>query len=113
VADPAVRSPNWAALDQNDIVGLAALRERALDAHAPFDYDAPVAGLKALDRYTLRIELAQPRPRFVEILAQGDICGAVAREVVQADGTGIGAHPVGTGLFRLAQWRRASRIAAR
>ena len=110
VADPAVRSPNWAALNQNDILGLAALRERALDAHAPFDYDAPVAGLKALDRYTLRIELAQPRPRFVEILAQGDIYGAVAREVVQAYGAGIGAHPVGTGPFRLAQWRRASRI---
>ena len=110
VADPAVRSPNWASLNQNDIVGLAALRQRALDAHAPFDYDAPVAGLKALDRYTLRIELTQPRPRFVEILAQGDIYGAVAREVVQAYGTGIGAHPVGTGPFRLAQWRRASRI---
>lgn len=110
VADPAVRSPNWASLNQNDILGLAAQRERALEAHAPFDYDAPVAGLKALDRYTLRIELAQPRPRFVEILAQGDIYGAVAREVVQAYGTGIGAHPVGTGPFRLAQWRRASRI---
>ena len=110
VADPAVRSPNWASLNQNDVVGLAALRQRALDAHAPFDYDAPVAGLKALDRYTLRIELTQPRPRFVEILAQGDIYGAVAREVVQAYGTGIGAHPVGTGPFMLAQWRRASRI---
>jgi len=110
VADPATRSPNWAALNQNDILGLAALRQRALDGHKPFDYDAPVAGLKALDRYTLRIELAQPRPRFVEILAQGDIYGAVAREVVQAYGTAIGAHPVGTGPFRLAEWRRASRI---
>ena len=110
VADPAVRSPNWAALNQNEIVGLAALRQRALDAHAAFDYDAPVAGLKALDRYTLRIELAQPRPRFVEVLAQGDIYGAVAREVVQAYGASVGAHPVGTGPFRLAQWRRASRI---
>ncbi|HEY9024610.1 MAG TPA: ABC transporter substrate-binding protein, partial [Burkholderiaceae bacterium] len=110
VADPATRSPNWAALEQNNILGLAALRRRALDDRRPFDYDAPIAGLRALDRYTLRIELAQPRPRFVEILAQGDIYGAVAREVVQAYGTAIGAHPVGTGPFRLAEWRRASRM---
>jgi len=110
VADPATRSPNWASLNQNNIVGLAAQRQRALDEHKPFDYDAPVSGLKALDRYTLRIELAEPRPRFVEILAQGDIYGAVAREVVQAYGASIGAHPVGTGPFRLVQWRRASKI---
>jgi len=110
VADPATRSPNWASLNQNNVVGLAAQRQRALDEHKPFDYDAPVSGLKALDRYTLRIELAEPRPRFVEILAQGDIYGAVAREVVQAYGASIGAHPVGTGPFRLVQWRRASKI---
>jgi ABC-type transport system substrate-binding protein len=110
VADPAVRSPNWASLNQNNILGLAAQRQHALDAHAPFDYDAPVSGLRALDRTTLRIELAEPRPRFIETLAQGDLYGAVAREVVQAYGTAIGAHPVGTGPFRLAQWRRASRI---
>ena len=110
VADPATRSPNWASLNQNNIVGLAALREHALDTHERFDYDAPVSGLRAVDRYTLRIELAEPRPRFVEILAQGDIYGAVAREVAQAYGTAIGAHPVGTGPFRLVEWRRASRI---
>ena len=109
-ADPATRSPNWASLNQNNIVGLAAQRQRALDAHAPFDYDAPVSGLRATGRYTLRIELAEPRPRFVELLAQGDLYGAVAREVVQAYGTAIGAHPVGTGPFRLVEWRRASRI---
>jgi ABC-type transport system substrate-binding protein len=110
VADPATRSPNWASLNQNNIVGLAAQRQRALDAHLPYDYDAPVSGLRAVDRYTLRIELAEPRPRFIEVLAQGDIYGAVAREVVQAYGTAIGAHPVGTGPFRLVEWRRASRI---
>jgi ABC-type transport system substrate-binding protein len=109
-ADPATRSANWASLNQNNIVGLAALRRRALDSHAPFDYDAPVSGLRATGRYTLRIELAEPRPRFIEVLAQGDIYGAVAREVVQAYGTAIGAHPVGTGPFRLAEWRRASRM---
>ncbi|HEX7638246.1 MAG TPA: ABC transporter substrate-binding protein, partial [Burkholderiaceae bacterium] len=110
IADPAVRSPNWGLIEQNAIVGLAQQRQRAIDGHRPFDYDAPVAGLQAIDRYTLRIELEHPSPRFVEVLAMGDIYGAVAREVVEAYGREIGAHPVGTGPFRLAQWRRASLI---
>ena len=36
--------------------------------------------------------------------------GAVAREVVEAYGDQIMGHPVGTGPFRLADWRRSSRI---
>ena len=110
IADPAVRSPQWGSIEQYGIVGLADARRRAVEAHRPFDYDAPIAGLRTLDRHTLRIELAEPRPRLVEALAQGDIYGAVAREVVERYGADIGAHPVGTGPFRLAEWRRASRI---
>ncbi len=36
--------------------------------------------------------------------------GAQAREVVEKYGNDIGAHPVGTGAFRLAEWKRSSRI---
>jgi ABC-type transport system substrate-binding protein len=36
--------------------------------------------------------------------------GAMAREVVEAYGDKIMEHPVGTGAFRLAEWRRSSRI---
>ena len=38
------------------------------------------------------------------------LTGAVAREVVEHYGDAIGAHPVGTGAFRLGSWRRGSRI---
>ena len=110
-ADPALRSPTWSTVEQAGILGLAELHQRALDTHQPFDYDAPVAGLRTLDRYTLRIDLEQPRPRLVELLANGDLYGAVAREVVERYGQDIGAHPVGTGPFRIAQWRRASLVA--
>jgi ABC-type transport system substrate-binding protein len=40
----------------------------------------------------------------------GALLGAVAREVVEFYGDRIGDHPVGTGPFRLADWRRGSRI---
>ncbi len=109
-ADPATKSPAWGALAQQGIVGLAERREQALQGKQPFDYDAPVAGLSALDRYTLRFELAAPRPRFLETLATSDLYGAVAREVVERYGADIAAHPVGTGPFRLVQWRRSSLI---
>ncbi|MFZ4650262.1 MAG: ABC transporter substrate-binding protein [Rubrivivax sp.] len=108
-ADPAHKSPGWSTLDQAGIIGLAALRREALDKRQPFDYDRPIEGLAAPDRYTLRIRLEAGRPRLAEQLA-GNASGAVAREVVEAHGDAVVEHPVGTGPFRLAQWRRSSRI---
>jgi ABC-type transport system substrate-binding protein len=93
------------------ILGLDALRQQALDTKRPFDYDRPVEGLRALDRYTLQIRLAEPAPRFAyDALAFSGAYGAVAREVVEHYGATIAEHPVGTGAFRLAEWRRSSRI---
>jgi len=109
-ADPAVKSPNWGSVEEMAFVGLKALRDEALKNKTPFPYDREVPGLRALDRYTLRMELANPRPRFLEDLAAGDLYGAMAREVVEFYGEQIAQHPVGTGPFRLKSWRRSSRI---
>ena len=108
--DPATKSPAVATVLDFGCLGLAALRDEAVKQKKPFDYGREVEGLRALDRYTLQFRLTEPRPRFVETLAGGDLYGAVAREVVEAYGDDIPAHPVGTGPFRLAQWRRSSLI---
>lgn len=92
------------------IVGLDALRRRAIESRRAFDYDTPVEGLRALDRYTLQVRLAEPAPRFPNLLADSASYGALAREVVERYGAAVGEHPVGTGPFRLAEWRRSSRI---
>jgi ABC-type transport system substrate-binding protein len=111
IADPANKSPQWGFIDaQIGFVGLAEVRQAALDAKTPFNYERPIEGLKALDRYTVQFRLREPRPRFVENLAAPDIYGAQAREVVEFYGEQIDAHPVGTGPFRLKQWRRSSLI---
>ena len=110
IVDPANVSPVVAGMLDNKIVGLKALRDAALKDKKPFDYDTEIEGLRALDRYTLQIKLEEPRPRFIEVLATGDLFGAVAREVVEHYGDAIPGHPVGTGPFKLAQWRRSSLI---
>jgi ABC-type transport system substrate-binding protein len=108
--DPRWKSVQISELETFDIVGLAALRKAAL-AGAPFDYDKPVPGLQTLDRYTFRVTLGKPNPRLAEVLADSSVMGAVAREVVEFYGDRIMEHPVGTGPYKLAEWRRSSFIA--
>ncbi len=109
-ADPANKSPIWSSIATDKYLGLNELRQASLDRRQPFDYDREIEGVRAPDRYTLQFKVADPRPRFAEGLAGSDVIGAVAREVVEFYGDAIDAHPVGTGPFRLAEWRRSSRI---
>jgi ABC-type transport system substrate-binding protein len=111
VYDPRVRASGLPDLATHDIVGLQALREQAVASKTPFDYDAPVPGIQVVDRYTLKLRFGRPSPRFPYKLAQTQFSAGMAREVCEAYGESIMEHPVGTGPFRLAQWRRASLIA--
>jgi len=111
IVDPRNKSPLVAGVLETKYAGLAALRDDAIRNNKPLDYDKPIAGLSTPERYTLRIELEEPRPRFAEDGFTGsDILGAVAREVVEFYGDQIDAHPVGTGPYRLKSWRRSSEI---
>jgi len=105
--DPRGSSPNlW--LIEGRIAGVPEAIARAKKA-GRFDYDARIPGLEVLDRYTLRVHLVKPDYNFNYILAMCTV-GAQAREVVEKYGDEIGAHPVGTGPFRLAEWKRSSKI---
>ena len=108
--DPKFKSPNLFQLENAGIVGLSELRKRLIDAKQPFDYDTDVEGLKQLDRYSFRVRIKAPAPRFYYLFTDGAVMGAVAREVVEHYGDNIMAHPVGTGPFVLKSWRRSSKI---
>ena len=105
--DPAVRSP-WLWLLEGKVIGADEARAQALKS-GRFDYDAPIPGIEVVDRYTLRIRLMAPDLRFLYAFAVPNTA-AVAREVVEAYGQDIGAHPVGTGPYMLAGYRRSAKI---
>ncbi len=105
--DPAVRSPS-AYLVRGKIVGLDAAAARAKTT-GKFDYSAKIPGLEVIDRYTLRFQLVRTDYAFEYVLAQ-PVLGAVAREVVEAYGEDIGAHPVGSGSYVLKEWVPGTRI---
>ena len=110
VVDPRVRSPNSDLLEHK-IVGLDAAVEKAKSS-GRFDYDTEIQGLRATDRYTLRLELINPDYTLLELLDGSSLRG-VAREVIDkyADESGRAMHhPVGTGPYRLKEWQPGRRI---
>jgi ABC-type transport system substrate-binding protein len=105
--DPALRSP-WTWVVEGKLIGGDELQAAAKKS-GKLDYDAPLAGLEIVDRYTLRIRLKEPDYTFLYVLAM-PASAAVAREVIDAYGNDAGAHPVGTGPYLLKEYKRSSRI---
>jgi ABC-type transport system substrate-binding protein len=107
--DPKNKSPKASSFLEEGVLGLDQLRKRS-EASGQFDYDTEIEGLRALDRYTVQIKLAEPRPRFMYAFADPATLGIVAREVIEKYGDAIMEHPVGTGPFLLKEWKRSSQI---
>ncbi|MGZ5650579.1 MAG: ABC transporter substrate-binding protein [Usitatibacter sp.] len=106
--DPKMAAPLLAEVE-GYIVGSDEALAKARKADK-FDYDAPIEGLKAIDRYTWRIKLTQPYYVFIYNLADCRVSCAVAREVVEQYGNDVGNHPVGSGPYRVQYWKRSSKL---
>lgn len=70
---------------------------------------ADVRGIRVRDRYTLELRLAEPFAPFLALLAY-PAAMVVPREEVERAGPDFSARAVGTGSFRLAEWRRDDRL---
>jgi ABC-type transport system substrate-binding protein len=108
--DPKLRSNNAQILDDR-LIGAKEAIEKARKT-GKFDYDAPLEGAQAIDRYTLRLKLNFSAYDLLPDLTAA-ATAAVAREVVAAYGDANGwvmEHPVGTGPYYLKSWRRAQQI---
>jgi len=110
VLDPKVRAPQLQTFD-GLFEGADAWVAKAKET-GKFDYDAPMPGLVALDRYTIRIRFVRTAYDLLPNLTTVQ-SSAVAREVIEAYGDGSGwamQNPVGSGPFRLKEWRRGQKI---
>lgn len=95
IIDPAINSP--VAGFFSNIQGARAYQEGK---------SARVAGLKALNRYTLQIQLEKPFAPFLSILAMIN-AKVIPQEAVSED---FAKNPVGTGPFRLRSWKSGEAI---
>ena len=110
IIDPRARSNNVSVFD-GKLVGADKVVAGA-KASGKFDYDAPIEGLQAIDRYTIQVKLNFPTYELQSDLTTSPTA-AVAREVVEKYGDDSGwamANPVGTGPYRLKEWRRTQKI---
>jgi ABC-type transport system substrate-binding protein len=96
---------------EGHIVGAEPIVAKAKET-GKFDYDAPMEGLQAIDRYTIRMKLNFADTELLANITQSNT-SAVAREAIEAYGDASGwamANPVGTGPYKLKEWRRGQRI---
>ncbi|MFJ2987611.1 ABC transporter substrate-binding protein [Collimonas sp. NPDC087041] len=107
VLDPKNRSPSANFLN-GKIVGLDELAAQAQKT-GHFDYQTPIAGLQAPDRYTLKVVLNAKDYNFLNVVAYSAF-GAMAHEVVDAYGQQSAQHPVGTGPYMLEKYVPRSKI---
>ena len=108
--DPKMASPNLWHIDGK----LAGSDEMVAEAKktGKFDYDKPMSGLTALDRYTVQLKLKRPDYLLTELMLQYN-WAPVAREVVDAykdPGGRVMGNPVGVGPYRVKEWVKGNRI---
>jgi ABC-type transport system substrate-binding protein len=68
-----------------------------------------LAGVQAVDDYTVRIELSRPDATLLHLMAL-NFSFVVPKEVVEAEGPDFGHKPVGTGAFKVAEWTSGQSI---
>jgi peptide/nickel transport system substrate-binding protein/oligopeptide transport system substrate-binding protein len=68
-----------------------------------------IAGIRVSDDATVELRLERPFAPFLHLVAY-DAASIVPREETDKRGAGFASHPVGTGAFRFASWRRDDQV---
>ncbi len=98
VVDPKTRSPG-----QQFFASIVGFDERSKGTS---DH---MTGLRAIDDRTLEVKLAHPDASFQHIMAM-NFSYPVPREEVEKAGADFGKRPVGTGAFKVAEWRPGQQL---
>ena len=96
--DPAVNSPRSWFLEK--VKGAEAFRSGATTS---------LDSVEAVDRYTVRIMLAEAFAPFISILGLPHLT-IVPKEEIEREGANFARAPIGTGAFRFVHWKRGEEI---
>ncbi len=107
LADSKNQSTGWWLLD-GKIKGLNEWRKK-YESLPIVNYDEEVAGLRAIDKYTLEFQLVKEFPQFLYSLAMS-FTSVVSKEVVAKYGAQFLNHPVGTGPYVLPVFDQGKRL---
>jgi ABC-type transport system substrate-binding protein len=88
-----------------NIKGMTAFAE-ASSGEAPTNYSREVAGVRALDDQTLRVELERPSNQFLYFLTMCYMAPVPPEAVAYYGQRGLAEHPVGAGAYKLRSWWR-------
>lgn len=118
LADPKYRYKSWW-LVEGLIKGFNEYKDeqaKRVESGQPFDYDAPVEGLRVLGDHELEVVLTEPNQQFIWRLAMFQL-SVVPREAVEYYNAGnvdrFSGHPVGTGPFIMqndSDWIRGKQL---
>ena len=89
------------------LVGAREIIDAAKATGGKFDYEREMPGLRALDRHTLQLRLNAPNYANVEPFLTVRIG---SRTVIGAAGRDLRTRAIGTGAFKLKEWKVGSRI---
>ncbi|MEA9357231.1 ABC transporter substrate-binding protein [Bacteriovorax sp. PP10] len=107
LADTKNQATGWWILD-GKIKGLNEWRNK-YQTQPSANYDEEVAGIKAIDKYTLQFQLSKPFPQFLYSLAM-PYTFVVPKEAVTKYGPEFINHPVGTGPYVLPVFDQGKRV---
>ena len=113
LADARNHSPGYWIL-RGKLAGIEEFNRRSLEL-PPGDYslyDTGIPGLSAPDDRTVVFRLQTPYPQLLHVLAM-PYASVVSEQAVRHYGPGFAEHPVGSGAFRLDEWRRNYRFVLR
>ena len=68
-----------------------------------------LSGMTVIDPYTLKIELSRPDATFLHVMAI-NFAFAVPKEEIEKYGQDFGKHPVGTGAFKMKEWKLGQHV---
>ena len=68
-----------------------------------------LSGITVVDPHTICFELVQPDATFLHVMAI-NFAFAVPKEAVDKYGMDFGKHPVGTGAFKMAEWKLGQKV---